>query len=507
MSFCTNCGKQIAENVKFCGNCGNAIQSGDTSQNTVSGEVSQTQACTEKSEIGIFFIAIFLGWLGIHQFMVNRPRRGMLYLALGLSSVFITFLAISWQDLQEEGLPALTTFIFIMDLLGLILSTIVTVLVLVDAYKIAVGQFYCGKSWLIAVWVFFVFLYALLTIYGIYSMAGRYDNQISSFEDTRDGTRYKTVKIGNQIWMAENLNIVTRDSKCYNDEPKNCEKYGRLYDWETAKWICPDGWHLPSKEEWVSLENFAGGDNAEKKLKAAKGWDYTNDGKSGNGTDDYGFSALPGGFGENGLDIDFDDVGNCGYWWFATGTGFGYFGACTVLHFFKDSMPYLFSVRCLQGEAPDTPTTMREDESWLLADDNETLMLDDGMSDMMSTNDAIHYVPKSESTPKPTSIPVPPVTQKKIQYEVRYRVLKYYDYNNKCLPHITNDPHPEPKIVTETRDAWTQLEIIRLVGQALGFPESSFGTGSSARIYGEYYDEGTRRECSAEFVGSASRIN
>ena len=358
MSFCTNCGKQIAENVKFCGNCGNAIQSGDTSQNTVSGEVSQTQACTEKSGIGIFFITILLGWLGIHQFMANRPRRGMLYLALGLSSMFITFLAISWQDLQEEGLPILTTFIFIMDLLGLILSTIVTVLVLVDAYKIAVGQFYCGKSRLIAVWVFFVFLYALLTIYGIYGVAGRYDNQISSFEDTRDGTRYKTVKIGNQIWMAENLNIVTKDRKCYNNEPSNCEKYGGLYDWETAKWVCPDGWHLPSTEEWVSLENFAGGDRtARTKLKAKSGWNNPDSDFalierdtlpeiSSNGTDDYGFSALPGGFGESELDTDFDDVGNCGYWW--TTTGFGYFGACTVLHFFKDNMPYWFSVRCLR---------------------------------------------------------------------------------------------------------------------------------------------------------------
>jgi uncharacterized protein (TIGR02145 family) len=123
--------------------------------------------------------------------------------------------------------------------------------------------------------------------------------QKGTFKDSRDGKTYKTVKIGNQTWMAENLNYNAKGSKCYGEGGKvyyelkgensektlsnneiqaNCTKYGRLYDWETAKTVCPAGWHLPSRAEWNLL-----GDNA-KKLKATTGW-YGD----GSGTDDYGF--------------------------------------------------------------------------------------------------------------------------------------------------------------------------------------------------------------------------
>jgi uncharacterized protein (TIGR02145 family) len=124
---------------------------------------------------------------------------------------------------------------------------------------------------------------------------------------------YKTVVIGSQTWMAENLNYGAEGSKCYENKPYYCVKYGRLYNWETAKKVCPFGWHLPSKAEWEKLSNYVERNSGcskcdATKLKATNGWN-----RGGNGTDGYGFSALPGGVGlANG---NFRNVGNSGGWW------------------------------------------------------------------------------------------------------------------------------------------------------------------------------------------------
>ena len=103
--------------------------------------------------------------------------------------------------------------------------------------------------------------------------------------DFRDGKKYTTVKIGAQIWMAENLNYKTKNSYCYDDEPSNCEEYGRLYIWEAALKVCPKGWHLPSKAEFKILIEMVGGDKSGASLIPTSYY----------GTDDYGFSALPAG--------------------------------------------------------------------------------------------------------------------------------------------------------------------------------------------------------------------
>jgi len=193
----------------------------------------------------------------------------------------------------------------------------------------------------------------------------------SSDDDNSGGndiTNYKTKRIGEQVWMAENLNYKVTGSVCYDNDPANCKKYGRLYKWATAmalpdscnsnrcdskisvkrKGICPYGWHIPSEDEWNTLIEVTGDPyTAGTKLKAASGWD--NDGK---GKDTYGFAALPGGYGDS--DGNFDYIGGYGYWWSAN--EISNYGANHLhmdhdgegVYWINDYKNNLFSVRCLK---------------------------------------------------------------------------------------------------------------------------------------------------------------
>lgn len=157
-----------------------------------------------------------------------------------------------------------------------------------------------------------------------------------TFTDGRNGRTYKTVIMPDgKIWMAENLNYQTDSSWCYEKRSRrldtsDCDKYGKLYNWDNAMWACPRGWHLPSYREWAGLLKAVGskrqvdenGDTiwvgAGNKLKAATDWKKSDcDEENCDATDDYGFSALPGG--ERYLD-DFDDAGEDGDWWAAAET-------------------------------------------------------------------------------------------------------------------------------------------------------------------------------------------
>jgi uncharacterized protein (TIGR02145 family) len=197
--------------------------------------------------------------------------------------------------------------------------------------------------------------------------------------DPRDGKKYKTVKIGDNTWMAENLNYkpAAGESWCNNDAESNCAKYGRLYDWPAARTACPAGWRLSSRADWDRLGKavggFAAGLNSRgematdvndltgnfgwfgvgKKLRAKNGWKRSDE--SVINTDDYGFSALPGGSRyHSGGGFRYYNEGDAGSWWATDNDGVGaYF---QFLDNVKDrirgdkpgKLSNGFSVRCVQ---------------------------------------------------------------------------------------------------------------------------------------------------------------
>lgn len=182
----------------------------------------------------------------------------------------------------------------------------------------------------------------------------------TQFIDQRDGKTYKIVYIGNQIWMAENLAYKPSSGNywAYDNNSSNISKYGYLYDYETATNVCPDGWHLPSDNEWKTLEQYLGMSSTDanesgwrgdigNKLKSTSGWN-----RNGNGTNSSGFNAVAGGYRSPSGAFSF--AGYDGYWWSSSPSGssiawcrsLDYSGA-EVIRFYYD-MAHGFSVRCLR---------------------------------------------------------------------------------------------------------------------------------------------------------------
>jgi uncharacterized protein (TIGR02145 family) len=187
--------------------------------------------------------------------------------------------------------------------------------------------------------------------------------------DTRDNKVYKTVTIGLQTWMAENLNYKTpsNDSWCPDNDTSKCNVYGRLYALDAALTACPSGWHLPTLSEWMRLiVDYAGGyesdtilfayDVAGRKLRATTLW--INDPPWAPlipGTDDFGFSALPGGYMQKGGDQTYN-LGREGYWWLVPPITDRAYTEIIALKNSEDyvdvklhSRSYIMSVRCIQN--------------------------------------------------------------------------------------------------------------------------------------------------------------
>ena len=229
--------------------------------------------------------------------------------------------------------------------------------------------------------------------YATYTGGKVYGNEISfstveggAFTDSRDGNTYNWVKIGEQVWMAENLKYLPSvvvpstgsettpyyyvygydgSSVTTAKSSTNYTTYGVLYNWAAAmagtsssttnpsgvQGVCPAGWHLPSDAEWTQLTDFLGGESdAGDKLKESgtSHWSSPNEGA----TNEYGFTALPGGYrSSNGT---FYDIGNYGYWWSATEYNASYawyrlmlYNLSKVYRFYYNK-ELGFSVRCVR---------------------------------------------------------------------------------------------------------------------------------------------------------------
>ena len=215
------------------------------------------------------------------------------------------------------------------------------------------------------------------------------DIDYGTMTDERDGKVYRTVTIGKQTWMAENLNYydstdlsVKKKSWCYgkkdNGDSTTCDVTGRLYTWaaamdsagvwstngkgcgynrpcsstDTVRGICPEGWHLPTSYEFDLLRIAVGTSTSGKELKSTSGWDDY-DGESGNGTDSFGFSALPAGYGN--LNGYFDNDGKYANFW--TSTDFNIYNAYLLYFSYNldetrssyTETEVIFSVRCLKN--------------------------------------------------------------------------------------------------------------------------------------------------------------
>lgn len=224
----------------------------------------------------------------------------------------------------------------------------------------------------------FKIVLALLALNGLFQFRSTLDkaDYPSIKNKVYEPTEITGVKIGNQIWMTQNLKVAffrngdsvpyvktaedwekagkeQKPAWCYyNNDPANDSKYGKLYNWyavNDARGLAPAGWHIPSDLEWKQLTDYIGGNEAAgKKLKSASGWEL-----NGNGTNESGFSGLPGGY---RYDYGFFNYGGLfAVWWASpveyTSFAWLYYQAYNFGNAFRyfPNKAFGFSVRCVKN--------------------------------------------------------------------------------------------------------------------------------------------------------------
>ena len=193
---------------------------------------------------------------------------------------------------------------------------------------------------------------------GMFTNSGFSEEEINAllckpFTDPRDGEVYKTCKIGDQIWMAENLRYRCKKggSYAYDNDSSNVPKYGRLYEWDVAKDACPPGWHLPSKEEFETMIKFVEKEYDVSDALRAVEWN--------DGIDAYGFAAVPAGirlYNKKEFDYEFRLMGKYVIMWtsslksddcsycFIIATG----NDCNGCSISYDDWERYYSIRCIK---------------------------------------------------------------------------------------------------------------------------------------------------------------
>jgi uncharacterized protein (TIGR02145 family) len=173
-----------------------------------------------------------------------------------------------------------------------------------------------------------------------------------SYKDPRDGYAYQWIRIGTQLWTAENMNFGTYEGSVCNQ----CNHWGRLYNFENAKKACLEGFHMPTKDEWKTLLTFAEtSGKVGTVLKAGFGWDPIKEGGNdyGNGKDELGFGVKAGGahFAKSDVPLKerkFEDAGKKAYLWTAEGEVLVFYHDKDIAKFEKFDPEFGASLRCLK---------------------------------------------------------------------------------------------------------------------------------------------------------------